>query len=1030
MKITQRLRPTALMVLVFMLHTALMAQQKTITGRVLDANNQPLPGVTVALKGKTTSTTTRDKGDFSIAADAGDVLVFTAVSYAPHEEVVGTSNSMTITLNTLASGLNEVVVVGYGTQRKKDVTGSITTIKTANLPQTANTSINNLLQGRAAGLNLDLRSAQPGGRLNVNIRGASGPPLYVIDGVPLFNNTPAEPSIVSFGSTVETGFNGGIDRDPLSTLNPSDIESVDVLKDASATAIYGSAASNGVILITTKKGKGDGKVTTDYRGSYTVQTPKKYFDLLDARGFMEQQVRLAKDKFLYDNNLAPYGNSPSTPVFTPLFTQAQIDAAGKGTDWLDLLMRNGNIQEHNLAVSGGNDKTRIYTSFNYYNNKAIVENSDFVRYSGRVNLEQRISDRIKLSVNLTMSQVNSNNASTGNGGNSEKYNSLQSAYAFSPAIGVLDNNGNYTKTLNTLITNPSAYLIIKDKLRTNRFFAAPNLEFKILDNLKVNLVGGIDKTTSDRKFFLPTEAQNYLFPQGFAQLSNQMVANYSAEGYATYNTSFGDHNLSLVGGGGYYKSFNESQSMQGVGFFTDALGYNNIGLATDRNKTLIQSFRSVDVIKISQFFRANYSYKSKYVLTFNARNDGSSSFAENKKWGFFPGVSGAWRMNEESFLSGVKAISDLKLRVGIGTTGNDAGINALALYSNGGGNFLIGNTFYPSVALSQLANPDLSWETMRTANIGIDYGFFNGRISGSIDLYRRDRLHMLATVPLPANNAVNTFNVNLGSQRTEGFEFALNTINLQGALRWESSFNLSTYNTHWLERNPYNALQVYEHADDRTDVVYGWKTNGIIKDAASIPAYMANAKPGNIIYQDVLAKDGKLDVNDVVRLGYTTPKWSFGFDNRFNFKHFDLDIFVYGKLKQYMSNNLSGFYDAARMAGTDAQNTLVDIKRVWTADKPTGDLPGIASNPYNGSNPSGTNDFYWQNVNYLRIRNITLGYTVAPKKMVRSIRMFVDLQNVGLWTNYKGYDPEIAGGNEGNPYPQTLSTTIGVNVSF
>jgi TonB-linked SusC/RagA family outer membrane protein len=1031
MKFTQRLRQLmALMAITFLMHTALLAQQKTITGRVLDANNQPLPGVTVSVKGKTTSVTTREKGEFSIQADAADILVFTSVSFSPHEQPVGAGNSLNIILSTLAANMNEVVVVGYGTQRKKDVTGSITTIKTANLPQTANTSINNLLQGRAAGLNLDLRSAQPGGRLNVNIRGASGPPLYVIDGVPLFNNTSAEPAIVSFGSTVETGFNGGIDRDPLSTLNPADIESVDVLKDASATAIYGSAASNGVILITTKKGKADGRITTDYRGSYTQQTPKKYFDLLDARGFMEQQVRLAKDKFLYDNNLPPYGNSTSTPVFTPLFTQAQIDAAGKGTDWLDLLMRNGNIQEHNVAVSGGNDKTRIYTSFNYYNNKAIVENSDFVRYTGRVNLEQKISDRIKLSVNLTMSQVNSNNASTGNGGNSEKYNSLQAAYAFSPAIGIYDNNGSYTKTLNTLITNPAAYLIINDKLRTNRFFAAPNLEIKILDNLKLNLVGGIDKTTSDRKFFLPTEARNYLFPQGFAQLSSQMVANYSTEGYVTYSTSFGDHSLSLVGGGGYYKSFNESQAMQGVGFFTDALGYNNIGLATDRDKTLIQSFRSPDVVKISQFFRANYSYQSKYVLTINARNDGSSSFAENKKWGFFPGVSGAWRIHEESFMSNVKAISDLKLRIGYGTTGNDAGINALALYSNGGGNFLIGNTFYPSVALSQLANPDLSWETMRTANIGIDYGFFNGRITGAIDLYRRDRLDMLTTVPLPANNAVNTFNVNLGSQRTEGFEFSLNTINLPGAFRWESAFNIATYKTHWLERNPYNALQPYQHADDRTDIVYGWKTNGIIQGAAGIPAYMANAKPGNIIYQDLQDKDGKLDVNDVVRLGYTTPKWSFGLDNRFNFKNFDLDIFIYGKLKQYMSNNLSGFYDAARMAGTDAQNTLTDIKRVWTADNPTGNLPGVASNPYNGANPSGTNDFYFQNVNYLRVRNITLGYTVAPKKLVRSVRLFVDVQNVALWTNYKGYDPEIAAGNEGNPYPQTLSTTVGVNISF
>lgn len=1028
MKMKRRLRQLLLGTFVLFLHFNLFAQQKLITGRVLDEAGKAVAGATVTVRNKTTSTTTNEKGDFAINAVTGDRLVFTSVGFAEYEERVGSGNTVTITLTSSSTNLNEVVVVGYGTLQKKEVTGSVVTIKTANLPQTANTSINNLLQGRAAGLNLDLRSAQPGGRLNVNIRG-QGTPLYVIDGIPLFNNRAAEPAIVSFGSTVETGFNGGIDRDPLSTLNPSDIESVDVLKDASATAIYGSAASNGVILITTKKGKANNRVTTEYRGSYTRQTAKKYFDLLNAKEFMQQQTRLAKDKFLYDNNLAPYGTNGANPVFTPVFSQAQIDAAGEGTDWLSMMMRDGYINEQNLSVSGGNDRTRIYSSFNYYENKALLNNSDFTRYAGRVNIEQKISDRIKLSVNMTMSQVNSNNASTGNGGQSEKYNSLQAAYAFAPTVGVYDNSGKFTKSLNTLITNPAAYSIIKDKLRTNRFFVAPNLEVKIIDKLKVNLVAGIDKTTADRKFFLPVQAQNYLFPDGLAQLSTQLVANFSGEGYATYSTNIGEHSISVVGGGGYYKSFNENSSMQGVGFFTDALGYNNIGLATNRDKTLIMSFRSPDVIKISQFFRVNYSYKSKYVLTINARNDGSSSFAENKKWGFFPGVSGAWRISEEAFMSKNKVISDLKLRVGYGTVGNDAGLNALALYSNGGGNFLIGNTFYPSVALSQLANPDLSWETIRSANIGIDYGLFKGRITGIIDLFRRDRLDILTTAPLPANNAVNTLNVNLGSQRSQGIEFAVNSINVEGKLRWETSFNISNYQNRWLKRSPYTALQPYQNADDRTDVVYGWKTNGIIQSTAAKPAYMPNARLGNVIYVDQ-NKDNALNVQDVVKLGYSSPKWSFGFGNRFNFMNFDLDIFMYGKLKQWMTNNLSGFYTPARIAGSDGQNTLADIKRVWSNDNPAGTLPGIASNPYNGSNPSGTDDFYQENVSYMRLRNITLGYTFKPRSLLRSARVFVDVQNVALWTNYKGYDPELASGNEGNPYPQALSTTIGINLSF
>jgi TonB-linked SusC/RagA family outer membrane protein len=521
MKMIQRLRQVALVLLAGMISFSALAQQKTVTGRVLDAGSKPLQGVTVSVKGKTTATSTNENGDYSINAAQGDVLVFSSVGFGEFAERVRTSNTLNVTMSVSETDLNEVVVVGYGTLQKKEITGSIVSLKTDNIPKSANVSVNNLLQGRAAGLNLNLVSAQPGGRLNVSIRGG-GTPLYVIDGVPLFNYRSTEPSIVSFGSAVETGFNGGVDRDPLASLNPSDVESVDVLKDASATAIYGSAASNGVILITTKKGKANSGVTTEYRGSYTVQSPKDYFELLNAKEFMQQQVRLSKDRALYLANAAPYGPN-AAPAFVPLFTQAQIDAAGVGTDWLDVLMRNGNIQEHNLAISSGTDKTRMYTSFNYYDNKAIVENSDFQRFTGRINLEQKLNERIKLSVQMTMSQINSDNQSTGNGGNSEKFNSLQTAYSYAPYLSIYDAQGKYTKTLNTQITNPAAFLIIMDKLRTKRFFVAPNLEIKILNNLKFNLVGGMDKTTSDRRFFLPSKAQNYLFPGGLAQLSTQSV---------------------------------------------------------------------------------------------------------------------------------------------------------------------------------------------------------------------------------------------------------------------------------------------------------------------------------------------------------------------------------------------------------------------------------------------------------------------------------------------------------------------------
>jgi hypothetical protein len=473
--------------------------------------------------------------------------------------------------------------------------------------------------------------------------------------------------------------------------------------------------------------------------------------------------------------------------------------------------------------------------------------------------------------------------------------------------------------------------------------------------------------------------------------------------------------------------------MQGADFFTDALGFNNIGLATNRDKTLMMSNRSVDNIKYSWFSRINYSYKSKYILSLLGRVDASSSFAPNKKYGFFPGISGSWRISQENFLASNKIISDLKLRVGYGEVGTDPGLNALSLYGTGGGTFVIGNTTYPSVALSQLANPDLSWETLKNINVGIDYELWKGRISGSIDLFRNDRVDIVRQVRLPDNNAVIFYNTNQGgSQRTQGIEFTVNSKNFTGKFRWETSFNISTYNNHWLERSPYQVLNSFEKENDRTDIVYGWQTNGIIQTAAQKPAYMPNARLGNILYVNQ-NKDNVLDANDVVVLGYTTPKWSFGLGNRFSYMNFDLDVFLYGRIKQNMTNNLSGFYAADRLGIAAGQNTLVDIKNVWSADNPTGTLPGIAGNI--AVTTGATSGFYRQNVNYVRFRNITLGYTFNPRKIIHSARLFVDIQNVGLWTNYKGYDPEIQAGSAGtgndiNVYPQMLSTTFGVSISF
>lgn len=1007
-----------------------------VKGKITDkANGDALPGVSVKVKGSSAGAVTDANGNFSLNAPENGTLVISYIGYTTMEVPVNNRNTLRIALENPATALGEVVVVGYGTTSKKDITGSVVSIKTKDLPQVANTSINNLLQGQAAGLNLSVRSAQPGGGLSVNIRGAISPrgsnaPLYVIDGVPILNNASPVPSIADG----DLGFYGGVDQDPLSSINPSDIESVDVLKDASATAIYGSAAANGVILITTKKAKA-GQAITEYRGSYTIQSPKPYLDFLDAGNFMQQQVRLARDKYLYDNNLAPYGNTDpsSVPAFNPMFSDADISKAGAGTDWLDLLMRQGSINEHNISVSGGTEKTKVYASFNLYDNKALLENSRYKRYTGRVNLEQQISSRVKFNLNLTLSQVNSDNAATGsNAGGPEKYNQLQAAYTFAPNIGIYDESGNYTKSYDRLITNPAAFSIIRNQTSLKRLLAAPTLEIKILDNLKLTAVAGIDKQSSDLKFYLPRKAQNAQLPEGMAQLATNNIGNYTAESYLTFNKSFKKSDLAVVAGAGYYKSMSDNFGLQAVGFFTDAFSFNNVGVASNKEKSFQNSFRAPDRIKVSQFFRVNYSYDNKYILTLTGRNDGSSYFADNHKFGFFPGLSAAWRISEEPFLKNPGFISNLKLRAGYGTSGNESilGTNALSLYGTGSP-FLIGSTYYTGIAITQIANPDLTWETDKTINLGLDFGFFNDRLTGALDVFRKEAKDLLDYNPLPSNNAVSQVAANVGSTRSDGIELSLNSRNTTGAFKWNTSFNISQYKNYWIERNPVIALSPFIGAKDPIREIYGWKTDGIIKSAADAPVYMPNARPGNIRYTDV-NNDGNLDINDVVKLGNRDPKFSIGLGNTFSYKNFDLNVFVYGNFGGYLFNSYSGFYDPAQINGSNAHNTLTGIKGVWSADNTNGIYPGYASNPYSGNNPTTTNDFYLQKVNFLRLRNITLGYKLPDNltrstRLIRNARLFFDMQNIAVLTNYKGYDPEVT---EVNPYPQALSATFGVNLTF
>ncbi len=1020
-----------IIILLFLIQIQVQAQE-LITGKIFDSSDgESLPGVNITVKGTTIGGSTNSEGEFSFRVpNLRDTLVVSFIGYETQEVPINGRIFFSLALVREVIVGEEIVALGYSDQRQRDITGAISTVSSGELKGIGRTSVNQLLIGRAAGLNLQTRSAQPGGGVNVNIRGAISPngnntPLYVIDGVPITNNSS---SVAGLNDGV-LGFFGGVDRDPLSYLNPNDIESISILKDASATAIYGSSAANGVILITTKNGSAS-DVQVNYSGSLTTQRTREYFPILNGNEFMFEQNRLAFDRYLYDNNLAPYGNvdASSVPGYQPLFSEQEIQNGVTGTDWFDLIFRDGQINEHNLSISGGNDRTKVYTSFNFQENEAVLEKSSLSRYSGRLNIQQSLSSVVSLNVKSTVSRLIGSNSSTGgNSGGSEKFNLIQAANAYSPVIEVLDESGNFNPTYNPLIMSPAAFLEITDRTETMKIFAAPEVEVRLTPSIQLTGIAQVDIESTNRNFYLPRITNNTQLPDGMAQKSENTIENYSAETYLTYRTSFYNGDLNVVFGGGYYETSSNGFSLQAVGFFTDAFRDNNVGVASELLQNTVDSYRNGRT-KVSQFFRANYNLKDRYIISVVARRDGSSIFSENNQYGIFPGVSLAWILTEENFLSDIEKLSSLKLRLGYGQSGNESILrgNTLELYSPGYP-FLIGQTEFNGIALSQVANPNLSWETITTVNLGLDFGVFANRVIGKFDIYQRTANDLLDFNVLPSNNAVGIIADNVGATRSEGFELELTTSNIQNnRFNWYTNFNISYNKSYWHERNPRVALASFIGENDELGTIYGWKTDGIIKLEDDIPAHMPDANLGNIIYKDI-NNDGRLDSEDVVKLGNSVPRWRVGFGNDFSYKNLDFSIYMYGSLDFQIYNNYAPNIFSISQS-TNPSNTTNLIREAWSANNTKGTRPGIAPNPYDGSNPA-SNDFNLENGNFIRVSNINVGYTI-PSNVLRGVRLariFISMQDIALLTNYSGFDPEFS---EPNPYPASYSTTLGIDINF
>lgn len=1013
-------------------------QQKTITGTVTDENSQPLPGVTVIIKGTTNGTVTNMDGNYSISGYPEDAtLVFSFVGMKTQEIPVAGKTNINVILAEDAIGIEEVIAIGYGTMKKSDLTGAVSSIKVDELPSGTNASIEQMLAGRAAGMHIQANDAQPGGGFSILIRGAASTgagnePLYIIDGFPLSSGgvDPSTGSRYAIGS-----------RSPLNSINPNDIQSVEILKDASATAIYGARAANGVILITTKTGE-KGKVKVSYDFKQSVQKIANTWDVFDASEWMNAHNNYRKEKWMIDNEIGIYGDTDESSVspWIPAHTDSEIAQAGKGTDWVEEVTRLGKIQEHNVSISGATDETIYLMSMNSYDQKGVIKENNFNRISGRLNIEQKVRDWVKVGVRATGSRINIDNPALGTGGVRGIENSgiIEAAIAFTPTLPVRDENGDYSFIpTNPAYPNPVSLLDITNNTVQDRLFVQSYLELEPLKNLKIRSQVGFDKQEGVTRLYVPKTTIYGASYNGMARITQNNKFDKLFNTTISYTKEIADgHNLS--GLLGYeFQEFNwDGYSTGNTNFSTDAFLYNNLG-AGQSEKPRAQSYKGIDMLA-SYFGRVNYNVKDKYLITITMRADGSTKFGDGNKFGYFPSGAIAWRVINEDFMKELDWISNLKLRLSAGQTGNSNISGAFAYYAFGT-NYLFGGTKNSGTYLFSYANDDLKWETTTEYNLGLDFGFFNNRINGSLELYTKEVSDLLGVRQLRTYLVKDEIAANLGTTSSKGYELSINTINTQGVIRWTTNITLSSFHDRWKERSEDVILASFESETDPLRPIWGFETDGLVQPGENIP-HMPGAVAGVYKIKDINgyddennltgSPDGIINNADVVMIGSYDPDIIFGFTNSFEYKNFDLNMHVYSvvgrtKANDYlrMSSNLSQFENGL--------NYPVIINDFYSSENIDAKLPNN-----NVTNPFLTGDMasqpYLQESSFVRVKNITLGYTM-PNNMLNSFfkkaRVYVNVSNPFLFTKFTGIDPEYESGS-GGKYPSQMTFTLGVSLEF
>lgn len=1001
--LTTLLKPPLSLVLslcLLLLGTTVYAQTSSVSGTVTEQNGDPIIGVTVQLRGTTIGTVTDLEGRYTLeVSGVNPILLFRYMGFKSQEVSLENRSILNITMESDISSLDEVIVVGYGTQKRSDLTGSVSSVKAEQLTAFPAINVVQALQGRAAGVQIQANNGEPGSSFKVRIRGgtsinASSDPIFVVDG---FVGAAMPP--------------------------PEDIQSVEVLKDASATAIYGSRGANGVIMVTTKRGK-KGTPRMEFNTAFSSQQEISRLDLLNANEFID-----------YITEIRP-----------------QFSSLGSNTDWQDEIFRTGQIQNHQFSISGGADNVDYYVSSAFFDQKGVIIDSGFKRFSITSNINIQASKRLKLGMSIFAQRSNQDGTRTQEGsGGSNNTGVVAGAFKFEPDQPIQDENGRFTiARMNDPHDNPVAVArefqneSVNDRVQGNVFF-----DYQITENLSFKTTLGGTTNSGRIGTYTPTTLNVGRNVGGQANVNGVSSTLLQNENYLTFNKTYNEkHNLTVMGGYSYQNQTNESWGGAGQGFVTDAFEFWNLGASS----VWLRPSSSLQEWTLASFYgRVNYAFDDRFLVQFNARYDGSSTFSVNNKWAFFPSAAVAWNLGNESFLKDNETISLLKFRTSYGLTGNQAiaPFQTLARFSDV---FTIENGLpVNAIRPTTVANNDLTWETTAQLNIGIDIAILSDRFYATFEYYRMVTSDLLFQVPLPQYSGFSNQLQNIGSVENKGIELTLGARILTGAFQWNTDFNFSRNRNQVLSLPGGNDI-LYGSGPGhmvglgQTQILrkgypvgsfFGWIYDGVYQDGDTfVPGGGFEQVAGGEKFRD-LNEDGVLNANDRDVIGNPQPNFIFGWNNDFRWKNFDVNIFFQGS----QGNDLLSYTLMELNLLSGINNATTDALNRWTPQNTDTDVPRASV----GRTRRVSTRFIYDG-GFVRLKNLAIGYNLpfnlTRKIGVERLRIFASAQNILTFTNYEGYDPEVnynsGGATNGNrnlgldygSYPNAKSYTLGLNIGF